>query len=574
MDYPNWNMDFNKYSHLHFKITSYTSEHLPRGRLQCFPWNSGALSTSKYHELMYWLYIHRIDIAVITETHWCFEDEWSTKHWHAMHSGHCSPATHDRSAGVLILVSKQLCEASQIAWTSPHPGRLVHCRVHLHTRPLDLIGVYQYVWNGSTMQTQRRAQFGQLTRTTLNALPNRNTLCVMGDFNCSLGAIPRLVGTDVYTDNAGQRMRGPQHGDSNLLHQLVKDMQFVGQNTWNSKNGPTFQNTLGRSSRIDYIFTRLITADCMAKQVGYLANAPFLQDGARHTPLLVGLCYKIYQRCRRTDLFTAHLKQQCIIDSREDTLKWQSCMNHINQTLRHANVHDLDTVTKIMTAGALQACQQKNLPSRAGLCSLKNKWEHFRQVRIPSPATLQNVFHEWHQHTLFRKFDKKHIQIVRQHRQRKVELMLEEAQQAHRKHDAYQLFRIINRHCPKRRLKRIHLKDSSGHFMSPTEETAAYESYIQRVWDGPILNVPDLPPPGVPFTEQQLENAIAGVPTTKAVAPIFAPGAAWRNQSHFLAPMIYELLQTWWTMTPTHSSNLERWMDSLSPQAQQSSHEG
>ena len=308
----------------------------------------------------------------------------------------------------------------------------------------------------------------------------------------------------------------------------MKDMQLVGLHTWNSKNGPTFQNTLGRSSRIDFI--------SMAKQVGYLANAPFLQDGARHTPLLVGLCYKIYQRCRRTDLFTAHLKQQCIIDSRDDTLKWQSCMNNINQTLRHTNVHDLDTVTKIMTTGVLQAYHQKSLTSSVGLCSLKNKWEHFRQVRIPSPANLQNVFQKWHQHTLFRKYDKMHTQTVRQHRQRKVELMLEEAQQAHQKHDAYQLFRIINKHCPKRGLKRIHLKDSTGHFLSPTEETAAYGSYIQRMWDGPKLKVPDLPPPGVPFTEQ----------------PIFAPRAAWRNQSHFLAPMIYTLLQTWWTMTPPH----------------------
>ena len=120
-------------------------EHIPRSRLQCFTWNAGALSSHKYRELLVWLSLSKVDIAIITETHWKLDEEWSTEHFHAMHSGSRAPGPSDRSAGILILVSKRLCEASQISWVSPHAGRLVHCRLHCQPRSIDIVGVYQCV---------------------------------------------------------------------------------------------------------------------------------------------------------------------------------------------------------------------------------------------------------------------------------------------------------------------------------------------------------------------------------------------------------------------------------------------
>ena len=52
--------------------------HTPRGRLQIFHWNAGALSQSKYHEVLHWCHLNWIDIVILTETHWTFEDEWMT----------------------------------------------------------------------------------------------------------------------------------------------------------------------------------------------------------------------------------------------------------------------------------------------------------------------------------------------------------------------------------------------------------------------------------------------------------------------------------------------------------------
>ena len=60
-------------------------------------------------------------------------------------------------------------------------------------------------------------------------------------------------------------------------------------------------------------------------------------------------------------------------------------------------------------------------------------------------------------------------------------------------------------------------------FLTPPEETAAYVKYIQDNWSGPSIDIPDLPTPGVPFSVTELEQVIATIPTTKPVAPGFAP---------------------------------------------------
>ena len=266
---------------------SQPTDHVPRGRLQCFTWNSGALSSQKYRELLHWLFLSKIDIAIIIETHWKLDEEWSTEHFHALHSGNRTPDTYDSSAGILILVSGRLCETSQISWVSHHSGRLVHCRLHCQPRNIDIVGIYQYVWNGNALQTQRRQHLCELTQKTLDALARRNTLCMMGDFHWSIGAIPRLAGTNPFVGSSGNKLRGPQHGDSDHLQRLIQELKLVGLNTWEPNRGPTFTNPLG-CSRSDFIFTRMIQAVGVAKKVGYLTHAPFLQGGSTH---IISLCW-------------------------------------------------------------------------------------------------------------------------------------------------------------------------------------------------------------------------------------------------------------------------------------------
>ena len=162
-------------------------------------------------------------------------------------------------------------------------------------------------------QTQRRQEFGEKVQTTAVSLAKHCALCLLGEFTCTLDDIPGLVGIGHYIDMMGNKMRGLQKGNKQRFQKLIEDLNLVGLNTWGPTLGPTFVNTLGRSSRIDFVFTTMFHADRLAKQVGYLHDAPFLQDGPKHIPMLVNLAYSNCRSSRNgRPLFHAHIKNRCI----------------------------------------------------------------------------------------------------------------------------------------------------------------------------------------------------------------------------------------------------------------------
>ena len=198
------------------KTCSQPPEHIPKNRLIVFHWNGGALSSARYNELLQWLHFHRVDVAIISETHWSYTSEWQTPHWNAIHSGHGS-GQKDKASGLLVLIATKLCRPEQIVWREVEAGRLVHCRLHLHPRSFDIIGVYQHTWNTAVVQKARRKQIWSSLAKLLQEIPHRNSLCILGDFNCSLPMIPRLVGQAHYVTPTGKKL-GPQHGDSFLYN--------------------------------------------------------------------------------------------------------------------------------------------------------------------------------------------------------------------------------------------------------------------------------------------------------------------------------------------------------------------
>ena len=128
------------------------------------------------------LHLQKVDVALLSETHWSYTNEWSTMHWHAIHTGCDSSNSFEKASGLLLLVSKRICQAHQLAWNAIAPGRLLHCRLHLSSKPIDVLGVYQYPWNTTTAQKTGRQMIWKHLRSTLQALPQRNTLCILGDF--------------------------------------------------------------------------------------------------------------------------------------------------------------------------------------------------------------------------------------------------------------------------------------------------------------------------------------------------------------------------------------------------------
>ena len=55
--------------------------------------------------------------------------------------------------------------------------------------------------------------------------------------------------------------------------------------------------------------------------------------------------------------------------------------------------------------------------------------------------------------------------------------------------------------------------------MSPVEAFAHFKHFVRTAWDGPQLQSPIGPAPGVPFTEDELTRAFARLNIMKSTAP-------------------------------------------------------
>ena len=443
--------------------------------------------------------------------------------------------------------------SNQIVWREVEAGRLVHCRLHLHPRSFDIIGVYQHTWSTAVTQKSRRKQIWTSLGKLLKEIPNRNSLCILGDFNCSPPSMPRLVGQAHFVTKTGNKL-GPQHGDSSTLSQLMNDFQLVALNTWTPTLGATSFTPSG-SSRIDYIMVGYRDADTSAKEVGLLTDAPYLHTGAYYVPMITSANHKYFRQPRTSQQsFPRQVKEFCTTEFRQDTIHWQCCETGINYALRQAtDLHELDDMYRILTQGLLHYFRTgKLIQSQTSSGFAVQKWHHYAQLCQPGTPDLHTLFNKWKHFLSFHKMEKMHIRWNKAVKQAKIKQLTMEAQHAFQQHDSFRLYHAISRACPRQKTKRIHLRNYTGEFLTPPAETAAYVKYIQDNWSGPSVDIPDLPIPGVPFNIIELEQVIATTPTTKAVAPGFAPGPLWKSQSVFIAEWLMQKLHIWWNQNPPH----------------------
>ena len=127
------------------------------------------------------------------------------------------------------------------------------------------------------------------------------------------------------------------------------------------------------------------------------------------------------------------------------------------------------------------------------------KWMHYKMMKAFSHPVLRHVFQKWWHFIKFSQLDRAQAKVAKIIKLQKIQQLTDEAQVAYAHHDSFQLYRVINKLCPKQRMKQVHLKGDDGRFMTPTEETAAYVHYVASNWRGPQLTLPSFPPPGIPF---------------------------------------------------------------------------
>ena len=80
-----------------------------------FQWN--ASRSIEYHSWLHWCDTSPYDIIAVQESGWSMNNEWSSKHWHIMHSA-------DRFASILFMVRSALVRQDQISIAPPGSGTL------------------------------------------------------------------------------------------------------------------------------------------------------------------------------------------------------------------------------------------------------------------------------------------------------------------------------------------------------------------------------------------------------------------------------------------------------------------
>ena len=167
-----------------------------RQRIHTLTWNCGGLSTGLMDEFLLFLQEHQphVNVVCLQETHWKHTSEWLTERWICVHD-HDPKHTY---AGLLTLISRKLVSSEDVRTVSHVPGRVLQVRFPLAGVHVDILNCYQLPWNTRGCRQQlleRRAKIWNAVEQAVESVPQRNLLCVMGDFNAQLVPEANRVGT-------------------------------------------------------------------------------------------------------------------------------------------------------------------------------------------------------------------------------------------------------------------------------------------------------------------------------------------------------------------------------------------
>ena len=522
-------------------------------RVNVLTWNPGGLSAAKLDEVKTWMLIQNVSIAILPETRWTYENEWTDDHWHHIHTGSAS----HRGMGILCILSKKLCSQNDIRWLPVIPGRLVHIQVRQSNRFLDIIGCYQHTQAHHKQRQTDRGQFWSQLDRLLGTLATRHSLVLAGDMNCSLPQLQSHSGPREFKWK-GKMHSGSHHADAGQFMSILRMHGLTALNTWDPSCGPSYiQGT--SCSRIDYLITRMQHADGLAKRTTYAWDAPFCETSG-HAPLLSTIrkhWFPAAPAMMATTIGKAQ-RQEGHKAFRLQSPEWTDFTHDVGARLHarltqaslsdHGLISDLHEIAIESFHDYFPRMSKPQKPPDAGTVSVVlTKWQHRQRLLSLTTCNLSSLFQGWF-HSIRLQQLKRASQIqARQVRKLRFSEIVAQAESAARRHDTHALFQLINRYSPAQVRRRVQLRNSHGQIATPIEEAAMLKRFVSDTWHGPAtFPVEPCPDPGLPFTAAQLERALREIPASKAVARPCSPGFIWKSVAPIIAPALFDKLLEWW----------------------------
>ena len=426
------------------------------------------------------------------------------------------------------------------------------------------MGCYQHVDTRQTSCYQSRNLFWDKLDEFIFTLPKRNSFLLCGDLNCSLQQDGNHVGQDHFTWRA-ERRTGSTHADMHRLHTMLHTHMLQAVNTWNAKDPPTFTHG-AKASRIDHFLMRCADSDALARDIKFFPYAGFLpMNGAFHIPMVCSI-RKIPFHKEKAPLISSCTYQQrlqCRAAWKDQTPHWHHFVEEMDRTWNDNAWTPVDDIQAIdHMHNILRSCFQTHFPkchttgdsiSTDQIETFQSKWYHKRQLQSIRPRTLSDVFKIWHHSCKFQALKRQQQCIACARKRQQLRDLMLEANTAAARHDHFTLYQAVQRLTPKQCKRRIRLRTFDGTIANAEDVKHLTEAHIKEVWEGPqSVQYTCTIPPGVPFTQEELEHEIGHIPVVKSVARPFLPGLCWKVRAHATAEFIYGLLEKWWNQTPIY----------------------
>ena len=518
-----------------------TRAHPPRSdrqpRLAVMTYNCSGMTAELYDVLCDWLQ-HRCtaDIVVLQETHWGLGREdatWRIPGWSFVVTA--DPAS--RYSGVAILVSQKVASAEAITFCSWLPGRILHVKCECAHATLDVVGIYQFVWQeaAKTVTVSKRDAFWVTLSRLVAGIPSRNLFVLAGDFNGPVEHLPCHVGRGV--------LHSRRKPDAELL-QLLQSHNLVMLNTWSrvSSKTATFVHDTVRT-QIDFIAVRKVAADARARaaQTSALNLAPW-RFGPHHRPVLASIPWLAGWRLQqirssvRTDNQHAFSKQHL-----------QDCIRKrgpVHTELSNQVLHAVQTTTTaeglaVLNTKLMQICSTLFPPVRktrtrpgqgdAVMNSISSMWQAYRIMKTKrSRGDFRSCFRAW---SAFAHFARQHRQLRQNSRAARrawLTQQIREASEAAHRQDLGEVYRIIRLIAPKSRRDHVRIRDPNGHLLSVPQQFEAVRSYFATAFSRreELLHTPcgDV----LQIRTEEVADAISALKSRKAVPPGSPVAEIWQ----------------------------------------------
>ena len=417
--------------------------------------------------------------------------------------------------------------------------------VGLQHNSLDLINIYQYPDSPtSTRQHPIEARGTLWTKldSLMHRLARRNLTVLAGDFNCPIQAKPTKLKS--------------LPADHFELVELIRKYHLG--SVRGHDDTPTYIGAQGQSST-DHILLPTPQMDAHCRLGRALPDFPVASWRLQrdHVPMLCSLplswhCW--YNRPRKTNAIskaTQHALQTAWHDQHPS---WSQVQEALTGNVRNISPH-LDNLPTL-TNTTIQCCNQlvQSTPMSRPMPMLKHRsilaqmWHSYAQLRQTRTCTMQSLFHAWTHSCRLQKLKHRLSKSCKQAKVNRLQAAVTQATDAAQRHDTRLLFATVRKLAPKQPYRAIRLKETHGEALTASEECSHFEVHFATVFQSDVTFEPLNAGPmyELPFTTDDLAQAFAHAPVTKAVSPSSLPNLLLRMLSEPLAEWIWSCLHNAW----------------------------